>query len=121
MARTNNQSRPNAKLRGGQLQPDGSRQHRYSRELAQEICRRIAAGETLAQFCVDPAVPVTVGSIRQWIIDDRDAFSCAYASARRQQIEAWSDELLAVADDASLEANDRRVRIDARKWLMARL
>jgi hypothetical protein len=41
--------------------------------------------------------------------------------ARRSQVEAWSDELLAIADDHSLEPNDRRVRLDVRKWLMARL
>ena len=48
-------------------------------------------------------------------------FSAAYARARRQQIEAWSDELLKIADDPRLEPNDRRVRLDTRKWLMSKL
>ena len=48
-------------------------------------------------------------------------FSAAYARARRQQVEAWSDELLKIADDPRLEPNDRRVRLDTRKWIMARL
>lgn len=53
--------------------------------------------------------------------EGRDGFSRAYAHARRQQVESWADQLVAIADDASLEANDRRVRIDTRKWIMARL
>jgi hypothetical protein len=48
-------------------------------------------------------------------------FAQVYARARRSQVEAWSDELLAIADDTSLESNDRRVRLDVRKWLMARI
>jgi hypothetical protein len=110
------------KPRGGHLLPDGSREHRYSRELAEEICRRIAAGETLTEICIDPAIPVSAGAVRQWDLDDRDGwFSETYARARRQQIEAWSDQLVAIADDSRLEPNDRRVRLDTRKWLMSKI
>jgi hypothetical protein len=111
------------KLRGRHLLPDGTREHRYSRELAAEILRRLAGGETLAQICSDPAIPVTTGAVRQWHVDHRDDdwFSAAYARARRSQAVAWADELLAIADNDRLEPNDRRVRLDARKWLMARL
>jgi hypothetical protein len=110
------------KPRGGHLLPDGSREHRYSRELAEQILRRLSMGETLAEICADPAIPVSTGAVRQWDVYDRDGwFSAAYARARRQQVEAWSDELLKIADDPRLEPNDRRVRLDTRKWIMARL
>jgi hypothetical protein len=36
-------------------------------------------------------------------------------------IEAWSDQLVRIADNELLEPNDRRVRIDTRKWLMSKL
>jgi hypothetical protein len=110
------------KPRGGHLLPDGSREHRYSRELAEEICRRIAAGETLAEICADPKIPVSSSGVRQWDLDNRDGwFSAEYARARRLQVESWSDELLKIADDPRLEPNDRRVRLDTRKWLMSKL
>jgi hypothetical protein len=110
------------KPRGAHLLPDGSREHRYSRELAEEIVRRLSMGETLAEICADPAIPVSTGAVRQWDVDDRDGwFSAAYARARRQQVEAWSDELLKIADDPHLEPNDRRVWLDSRKWLMSRI
>jgi hypothetical protein len=107
--------------RGGHLQPDGSREHLYSVELADEICRRIANGETLNTVCEDPAIPVSASAVRQWDLDDRDGFSGKYASAKRQLIEAWSDQLVQIADNDLLEPNDRRVRIDTRKWLMSKL
>jgi hypothetical protein len=107
------------KLRGGRLRPDGSREHVYTPELATEICRRVSLGETLTVVCkslgVDPA------TVRDWVVGDRDGFAQVHARARRSQVEAWSDELLAIADDNTLEPNDRRVRLDVRKWLMARL
>src|SRR5215471_18731009 len=93
-----------------------------SRELAEEILRRLAAGETLANICADPAIEVSTSAVRQWDLDNRDAwFSAAYARARRQQVEAWSDQLLEIADDVRLEPNDRRVRLDVRRWLMSTL
>jgi hypothetical protein len=54
-------------------------------------------------------------------VSDRDGFAQAYARARSLQVETWSDELLAIADDDRLEPNDRRVRLDTRKWLMSKL
>jgi hypothetical protein len=107
--------------RGGHLQPDGSREHLYSVELADEICRRIANGETLNTVCEDPAIPVSASAVRQWDLDDRDGFSEKYASAKRQLIEVWSDQLIQIADNDLLEPNDRRVRIDTRRWLMSKL
>jgi hypothetical protein len=120
--KASNRSRMTRKPRGGHLLPDGSREHRYSRGLAEEILWRLAAGETLADICADPTIPVSTSAVRQWDVDDRDGwFSEAYARARRQQVEAWSDQLLQIADDPRLEPDDRRVRLDTRKWLMSKL
>jgi hypothetical protein len=107
------------KPRGGRLLPDGSRARVYTLEIAAEVCRRVSLGETLTVVCkslgIDPA------TVRDWVVGDRGGFAQVYARARRSQVEAWSDELLAIADDTSLEPNDRRVRLDVRKWLMARI
>lgn len=66
------------------------------------------------------------------------AFSEQYARAREAQLERWEDELVEIADDGSndwMEANKQddaaykangehiqrsKVRIDTRKWLMAK-
>jgi hypothetical protein len=51
----------------------------------------------------------------------RDGFAGKYARSRQHQADIWSDQLLEIADNGQLEPNDRRVRIDTRKWLMAKL
>ena len=69
------------KLRGGRLQPDGSRVRVYTSEIAAEICRRVSLGETLTVVCkslrIDPA------TIRDWVVSDRGGFAQVYAGARR--------------------------------------
>lgn len=107
------------KLRGGRLRPDGSREHVYTPGIAADICRRVSLGETLTVVC--KALGLDPATVRDWVVCDRGGFAQGYARARRLQVEAWSDELLAIADDNSLEPNDRRVRLDVRKWLMARV
>src|SRR5689334_17016287 len=94
------------KLRGGRLQPDGSRVHVYTPEIAAEICRRVSLGETLTVVC--KSLGVDAATVRDWVVGDRDGFAQVYARARRSQVEAWSDQLLKIADDPRLEPNDRR-------------
>jgi hypothetical protein len=44
-----------------------------------------------------------------------------YAHAREDQADALADEMLDIADDSSLDPNDRRVRIDTRKWVASKM
>jgi hypothetical protein len=119
MIKKPNSHAPNGKLRGGRLQPNGSREHVYTPEIAAEICRRVSLGETLTAVC--KSLDFDVATVRDWFLGDRDGFAQAYARARVSQAESWSDAIVAVAEDATLEPNDRRVRIDTKKWLMSKL
>ena len=110
----------------------------YSRELADEICRRIAGGEALKEICRSPGMPDS-SSVRGWVLDDRDGFAPRYARARDMQIEHWADEILEISDDGSndwMMRNERgnvgwqangehvqrsRLRTDSRKWLLSKL
>jgi hypothetical protein len=91
----------------------------YTPEIAAEVCRRISLGETLTDVC--KSLGFDVATVRDWCVSDRDGFAQAYARARGLQVEAWSDQLLTIADDDRLEPNDRRVRLDTRKWLMSKI
>jgi hypothetical protein len=104
-------------------QPNGGRKTTepdYTPELAIEICRRVGGGETLRSVCGEAGMPSRVKYL-EWVDEDRDGLANCYARARERQMDHWGDELLMIADDASLEPNDRRVRIDARRWLMSKL
>jgi hypothetical protein len=44
-----------------------------------------------------------------------------YARARQRQYEGWAEDILDISDDVSLDPNDRRIRVDTRKWLLSKL
>lgn len=74
-----------------------------------------------------------------WVSNDHDGFSERYARAREAQAHFLADEILEIADDGSNDWTERqqgedaitvvdhehiqrsKVRIDARKWLMAKM
>jgi AcrR family transcriptional regulator len=79
----------------------------------------MAEGSSLREIC--RASGVAESSVRQWVRDDRDGFAARYQEARALQVESWSDQILELANRDDLEPNDKRVRVDALKWLMSKL
>jgi hypothetical protein len=110
----------------------------YTDEIAAEICRRLADGESLNAICRDDHMP-NKSTVWAWNVDDREGFSNRYARARELQAQSMADELLEIADDGSndwmarngpddpgYELNGEhvqrsRVRIDTRKWLLSKM
>jgi hypothetical protein len=111
----------------------------YTEALAEEICRRIADGETLKQVCRDEHIPAD-STVRLWVLDDRDGFSARYARARDLHLEGMADEITEIAEDGRNDWMERetksgrivtalneeavarsRLRIDSRKWLLSKL
>jgi hypothetical protein len=70
---------------------------KYTPELADEICRRIASGETLVSICQDEHMP-NKDTIRQWRIDDRGDFSVRYARAREDSAASFEERALGYCD-----------------------
>jgi terminase small subunit-like protein len=92
---------------------------RYTREFADEVCRRLAEGASLREVCRDHGVPES--SVRQWVRDNRDNFSVRYQTARVLQVEAWGDLIIEIGNRDDLDPQEKRVRIDSLKWLMSRI
>jgi len=92
----------------------------YSPELAAEILRRVSTGETLREVCRTPGMPPEA-TVRGWHLRDIEGFGAQYARARQAQIEGWSDEIVAISNERDCEPNDRRVRIDTKRWLMSKI
>jgi len=91
----------------------------YSQELADKICDRLAAGETLRAVCESDGMPSEM-TVRRWALDADSPFSSQYARAREVGYHRMADELLDIADDAGLDANDKRIRVDTRKWQLSK-
>lgn len=107
-----------------------------TREMLDEVLRRIASGETLEKVCSDPAMP-HASTVRERARSEQ-SFSLDLARARESWADAQADKIIEIADDSSKdwmehtyagktslrpdrEAIDRsKARIDVRKWLMQR-
>lgn len=130
---------PTAKVSGEPVKPFHGNTTVYTRELADEICERIANGETLRQVCRLKDIPAS--TVRRWVLNDLDGFSARYTHARELCIESWADEVVEIGDNASNDWMARegkdgedlgwtangdhisrsRLRVDSRKWLLSKL
>jgi len=90
----------------------------FTQDLADEICIRIAEGESLRKICDDAHMPTRV-SVWRWLRDNPE-FSSQYAHAREDQAEHYADEIIEIADTDE-DSNRARVRIDARKWKASKM
>lgn len=99
----------------------------YTEAVAQEICERIAGGESLRNICAGPRMP-NQSTVLRWLfkVDESEeltAFLRAYRLARDCQAELIADEIIDIADEATDRdtAAAAQVRIAARKWIAAKL
>lgn len=98
---------------------------KYTPELADEICERLANGETLRGICRDSHMPSWF-TIYNWVDSDSD-FASRFARARQTGCDAVLDEVMCLAD-TPLKPNDRadivaqrRMQIDTRFKFIARV
>lgn len=102
-----------------------------------ELLRRISEGESLRSICADKGMP-SKSTVFAWLGDNVE-FREQYARAREAQAETLAHEILEIADtpligsktttkaDGSVETVEgdmiehRRLQVDARKWMAARL
>jgi hypothetical protein len=93
----------------------------YAQDIADEILRRMADGESLRSICRTDGMP-TREAVRLWVVENRDGFAERYALARELQAHALADELLELADSATSEDwQVKRLQVDTRKWLTSKI
>jgi len=106
----------------------------YGQETRDEICRRIALGESLISICKSEGMP-DKSTVLYWLFNEPE-FSSQYARAREAQAEHYLDEIIAISDDSVLDTEmgedgvertnhevvaRARLRVDTRKWAMSKL
>lgn len=91
----------------------------FTQDKADAICERIADGESLRSICRDEAMP-SKSSVFKWLKQQSD-FADQYARALESRADSHADDIVDIADDDELDPNDKRVRIDARKWVASKL
>jgi hypothetical protein len=118
--------------------PKRGRSSGYDAAIAETICLRLIAGESLRAICADPRMPAKA-TVWRWLARHQK-FRHWYALAREFQAHMLADEILEIVDDSSgffekkTEADGKvtwvldpehlarcRVTIAARKMVLARL
>jgi hypothetical protein len=93
---------------------------KYSRVLGEAICARLAQGESLRRIADDATMP-ELATLAVWL-ERHPSFRAAYERAREIEADILADDVLDIADgDAADNATAAKLRVDARKWLAAKL
>ncbi|NBN88631.1 MAG: hypothetical protein EBV32_06050 [Proteobacteria bacterium] len=102
---------------------------KFSQELFDEICVRIASGESLRKICKDDKMP-NLTSVWKWL-NNNEELSKQYARAKEEQAELFADEITEICDaEMPMDAfgkidagavNQARLKIDSRKWIASKL
>jgi len=110
----------------------------YTDAMASDICERIACGDSLRTICADAAFPV-IRTVLRWLASgDHPEFVTKLARAREAQADVLALEIMEISDTPlagkktivkpnGIETTTadmiehRRLQVDTRKWLMARM
>lgn len=122
-----------------------ARPHDCTLENTQEICERIATGESVRRICMDKHMPADK-TIYRWLYcqttgpdDPREMFREAYRRARLDMLTTWANDIIDISDglmpvgeeerqggetekDRQHRLTNRdRLRVETRKWVMSRV
>lgn len=107
---------------------------KYSKKLADEICERMARGESVNQICKDNHMP-SDATVYCWAKNYKD-FGEAFKEAKDNRAHVLVDQILEIADNSindymeniqgitviSHENIQRsKLRVDARKWVASKM
>lgn len=84
----------------------------------QAILDGLAEGKSLRTICRADDMP-NIATVMRWCTEDKD-WSEHYARAREAGNDAMAEDIHEIADEEGADPQDKRVRIDARKWLLAK-
>lgn len=107
----------------------------YTQQIADEICERLATGESLNSICKSDHMPAE-STVRWWVIEDRNGISARYTQARDIGLDVMADQCIQIADDGQNDSytDDEgrkrtdfdviarsKLRFDARRWYLSKL
>lgn len=87
-------------------------------EIRDAILEGLADGRSLRAICREPDMP-SIASVMRWLSDDA-AWQEQYARARLAGDDAMAEDIQDIADSTEHKPDDKRVMIDARKWLLGK-
>lgn len=107
------------------------RPEKYTQDLADKVCHRIAEGYSMRTVCKPDDMP-GLTTVFKWI-RTKEEFAKQYARATEERTEAMAEETIDISDDSLPLAQQadpkasgaivqaQRLRVDTRKWLMSKM
>ena len=101
----------------------------YTRCIADEICDRLATGESLRSICRDPHMP-DEKAVRLWVIARAGTFAPQFTRARELGFQSIAEEIIEISDadytlpDGAVDngaVQQARLRSDNRKWFLSKM
>jgi hypothetical protein len=100
----------------------------FSEELFEEICDRLATGESLRAICRDPHMP-DEKAVRKWVTKDAAELGPQFTHAREMGYESLAEEVVEISDQPCLGPDGfvdngavqrARLMADSRKWFLSK-
>ena len=91
----------------------------YTEQMAGQICSLLSKGESLAAACRREGMP-SANTVMSWV-DSVEGFAARYTAARLIGFQLLADGLIELADDAGIDPNDKRIRVETRKWVLSKM
>ncbi len=115
------------------------RPSKYTKKLAEEVCARLAEGESMRKIAKDDHMPSS-RTMFNWL-STNDAFLQQYEISKAECADMYAEEIIEIADDTAndyIDVSDEngatgatrlntehvqrsRLRIDSRKWVASKL
>ena len=107
----------------------------YTQEVADAICERLEAGDSLRKACAEVG-GISEAVVRHWSTSkEYPAFVAQYALAREAGYRCLADQIIEISDDSSGDTVDTehgpkanpefvarsRLRVDSRKWMLSKM
>lgn len=93
----------------------------YSEELADRICAAVAQANCgLRKLLADEPDFPSLPTVQSWMTKHAYFFN-AYTHAKGDQLRAMAEDIVDIAADEDIDVNARRLMVDTRKWLLAKL
>jgi len=101
----------------------------FTSALAEEVCARYALGESLSAIARCEGMP-NRNTVHHWALVNKGGFFREmFEMAATLHFIGWGDDIIEIADDMSQDHGDdanaavyrAKLRIDTRKWLLARM
>ncbi len=112
-------------------------QTKYTKQIAAEVCRRLAECGSLRKVCRGKGMPAE-STVREWVLDDREGFAAQYAKAHDLGVQVIAEDMIEIADTTQQGTKTtekpngvetttgdmiehRKLRVDVRKWYLSKI